>query len=111
MHVNVLLTGRLEGLGQQTPCELMARRNASSGPEKFVYHDPVIIHVPSDLPEGEYSLHFEGVSVPVLHRGVLWTMMAPPISEEEAAAQAAPSKHGWGPVALARRMLHDRRKK
>jgi hypothetical protein len=110
MHVNVLLTGRLQGMGQQAACELMARRSPSPGPEKFAYRDPVIIHVPADLPEGEYALHFEGMSAPVLHKGVLWTMMAPPLSEE-AAAHAAPSKHGWGPVALARRMISDRRKK
>ena len=111
MHVNVLLTGRLQGMEQQTPCELMAKRSPSDGLEKFVYRDPVIIHVPADLPDGEYILHFEGVSVPMLHKGVLWTATAPPVSDEEAAALSSSSKRGWGPVAMARRMLRDRRKK
>lgn len=105
MHENVLLTGRLQGMEHQAACELMAKRSREAG--KFVYRDPVIIHVPVDLPEGQYSLHFEDVSVPVLHKGVLWTVLTPPPGE----GAGSPSKHGWGPVAMAKRMLHDRRKK
>jgi len=108
MHENVLLTGRLQGMDHQAACELMAKRSRGAG--KFVYGDPVIIHVPVDLPEGEYTLHFEDVSIPVLHKGVLWIVLSP-APGDEAGRPGSPSKRGWGPVALARRMLSDRRKK
>lgn len=110
MHVNVLLTGRLQGMGHQAECEVMARRSPSHGPERFVYSDPEIIHVAGDLPEGEYTLHLENISAPVLHKGVLWTVVGLPPGDAANERESQP-KRGRGPIALARRILRDRRKR
>lgn len=107
MHENVLLTGRLQGMEKQAACELMAKRSREAG--RLVYRDPVIIHVAAELPEGEYTLHFEDVSMLALHKGVLWTVL-PPAPGEEQGGPGGPSHHRWNPVALTRRILRDRRK-
>ena len=104
MHLNVLLTGRLKGMGHEAKCEMMARRSSSRDPGNYVYSEPVIIHAPGNLPEGAYMLHFENVSTPVLHKGVLWLTSAPPPADAEASKPAT-----GGPVLLARRLIRDRR--
>ena len=120
MHVNVLLTGRLVGMGQQAECEVMAKRTSRSESgetiygETVIYSEPVVIHAPNELPEGEYMLFFENVSTPVLHKGVLWMPSGPPPDKETDAGVsggAAPSRLGKGAVGMARRMIRDRRKK
>jgi len=63
----------------------------------------VVIHAAADLPEGAYTLHFENISTPVLHKGVLWLVAGPPPAEAEAGKAAA------GPVTPARRLIRDRR--
>lgn len=114
MHVNVLLAGRLVGMGQQAECEVMARRLSANGSGEILYSDPVVIHAPNELPEGEYTLLFENVSTPVLHKGVLWMSSAPPPmieTESNVSGGAAPPRPGRSAVGLARRMIRDRRKK
>ena len=76
MHLNVLLTGRLKGMGREAGCELMAKRSPSRMAEQFTYSKPVVIQAPADLPEGSYTLHFENYSMPVMHKGVLWLVKA-----------------------------------
>lgn len=111
MHLNVLLPGRLKGMGREAECELMAKRSSSRGAEAFTYSEPVVIQAPTDLPEGSYTLHFENFSTPVLHTGVLWLVSTPPAADAEAGKPAvvAPPKPGDGRVGLARRLTRDRR--
>ena len=113
MHLKVLLKGRLEGMGRQSICEVMAKKSTSRVGGEFEYSEPVIIHATAGLPEGAYTLYFENVSMPVLHKGVLWVVQGQPPAEVELAAPAAslPSKPGKGAATLARRLLRDRRKK
>jgi len=113
MHLNVLLTGRLSGMGHEAACEVMAKRAPSHSPAEFAYSEPVIIHAPADLPEGVYTLHFENISMPVLHKGVLWLVNAHPAADAELGKPTAgpPRKAGRGPVMLARRLIRDRRGK
>jgi hypothetical protein len=112
MHMNVRLTGRLAGMGQEAACELMVKRRPSRGAGEFVYGEPVVIQAPANLPEGAYTLHFENISTPVLHKGVLWLVNAPPSRNAESGKPAAGALHtaGRGPVNLARRLIRDRRK-
>jgi hypothetical protein len=112
MHLNVLLTGRLKGMGREAACELMAKRDSARGAGRFIYSEPMVIQAPADLPEGAYTLHFDNVSTPVLHKGVLWLVNAPPSRDAEAAKPAAGGLHkpGSGPVNQARRLIRDRRK-
>jgi len=113
MHLNVLLTGRLSGMGHEAACEVMAKRTPSHSPTVFAYSEPVVIHAPADLPEGVYTLHFENVSMPVLHKGVLWLVNAHPAADAELGKSTAgpPRKAGRRPVMLARRLIRDRRGK
>lgn len=111
MHLNVLLNGRLVGLGHQAECKVMARKTVRPETSEVLYGDPVIIDAPNELPEGEYSLFFENVSTSVLHKGILW-MPAATVGDKETnrAVPASPSKTGLGALGMARRMLRDRRK-
>lgn len=110
MHVNVLLNGRLEGKGEQAECEVMVKRDRTAAVRSAVYTDPVVIHVAKDLPEGEYVLHCENLSVPVVHKGVLWIVSAPPPAQADAPAPDGGVKPERGPVGMARRLIRDRRK-
>jgi len=102
----------LRELGHEAECELMAKRHASHDPGKFIYSEPVVIHAAADLPEGAYTLHFENISTPVQHKGVLWLVAGPPPAAAEAgkADAGAPTRPGKGAVNLARRLIRDRRK-
>ncbi len=110
MHLNVLLTGRLKGMGREAGCELMAKRSPSRMAEQFTYSEPVVIQAPADLPEGSYTLHFENYSMPVMHKGVLWLVNTPPPADAEAGKPAVgASMRGEGRVGRARRLIRDRR--
>lgn len=114
MHVQVLLVGRLVRLGQQAECEVIARRTSRSETGETIYTDPVIIQAPKDLPEGEYTLFFENVSTPVLHKGVLWMLSGPPPAKDtdtDPTSPIAPQRRAKGLVNRARRMIRDRRKR
>lgn len=112
--MKVLLTGRLATRGGQSECELMARRTPAADPGRYRYTDPVIISAPGHLPEGEYTLHFENISVPVLHKRGTWTVSAlppePMALAEKPNGNANPAIRP-GPIATARRLIRERRRK
>jgi hypothetical protein len=74
MQVSVLLAGMLTGMGRTAPCEIIAKRSPTDG-GGFVYAEVVILHAPADFPNGEYTLTFGDIHLPVKRVGVLWTIV------------------------------------
>jgi hypothetical protein len=61
----VLLHGTLMGYGMMADCEVLARKattDDSNGllPRPYVFTDCSVIGTPTDLPDGEYTISFEG---------------------------------------------------
>jgi hypothetical protein len=61
-HENVILPGRLGGMGRNEECSVHAVEVSLPGTENHIYTHPVISGAPSDLPDGLYSLRFGGAT-------------------------------------------------
>lgn len=57
----VLLQGKLDGLGHEAQCELLAREIAADAAfGKCPYSDFAVLTSSPTLPDGEYTVFFEG---------------------------------------------------
>ena len=75
---NVLRHGFVKGVGGKAQCDVVARkvpilgnREKGSSPD-FTYSDCAVIDVSSPLPDGEYTVYFDGHLVPVKKQQGLW---------------------------------------
>lgn len=74
----VLVRGIVRGMGRETGCELLARRQALPGASgtdmgHYGYTEGSILEAPSDLPDGSYIVTVaEGYTVPMTKQGGLW---------------------------------------
>ena len=72
----VLLPGRIKGLGHEVKCEVLARRHFSS------YKDCSVICDLDHLPDGEYTVEFDGHSfIAIRHDGIWLSSYAPKLIE------------------------------
>jgi hypothetical protein len=69
----VIVRGMLQGMGREMPCDLIAWRSprASAG-----YSQVRVIDAAPDLPDGTYTITFEGYTVSTQKRGGWWRMEA-----------------------------------
>jgi hypothetical protein len=65
----VLFKGVLLDTGRE--CEVLAWKDAIGGP---TYSQCRVIDAPSDLPDGDYTLRFDGRIVPARKRSGYWLM-------------------------------------
>ena len=73
----VLLRGSLHGMEREAECEVLARKlgftwSVESGKSVAVYTDCSVITAPSDLPDGEYCVNFDGHIVAVTRQRGHW---------------------------------------
>jgi hypothetical protein len=72
----VLLRAILKGMGREVECEVIAWRspadaaNTASSLSKCSRYS--VLNVPSDLPDGEYTIHLDSQVIPTLRRRGLW---------------------------------------
>jgi hypothetical protein len=67
-----VLSGRLEGMGREASCTLNALRVSLPGTIVSHFVNCNIHHAPSDLPDGEYLVTFEGGMIPFQKRDGVW---------------------------------------
>ena len=69
---HVVLAGRLIGMGREETCTLNAEKVSLPGIIVSHFSKCNVHHAPSDLPDGEYLLVFEGGMIPFQKCGGLW---------------------------------------
>ena len=68
----VVLSGRLTGMGREARCTLNAVKVSLPGTNISRFVRWRIHHAPSDLPEGQYRVTFEGETLAFQKRGGVW---------------------------------------
>ncbi len=71
----VTLSGRLVGMGRDVSCSVRAVKvslRGNGGTVDFTYTRPVIFDAPSDLPDGPYTLTYDGQTVKVQQVNGSW---------------------------------------
>lgn len=84
----VLLRGELTGQGRQASCEVLARK--STGAVLSAYTECSVIGVSGDLPDGPYTVHFDGYRLEVKQRNGIWFPQGEPIRADDPPAHADP---------------------
>jgi hypothetical protein len=79
MRSVVLIHGLLRGMGHEADCEMVAIRDTLSSSRPSVYTRWSVLDAPDDLPDGCYTVCFDGRAVPVRREGGLWLANEPPI--------------------------------
>lgn len=69
---SITLPGRLVGMGHDVNCKVRVVKVSLPGTDEYNYIRPVIYDVPSDLPDGLYSIRFGGKSERVHRHGGAW---------------------------------------
>jgi len=69
---NVTLPGRIVGMGREVDCSVRAVKVSLLGTDEYNYIRPVIHDVPSDLPDGLYSITFGGKTERVQRQYGAW---------------------------------------
>jgi hypothetical protein len=87
MRSVVLIHGWLQGNGRQEPCEMLAMRDVPAVPGPAVFSRCSVMEAPLDLPDGDYTVTFEGYIVPARKEAGLW------IPDGTTAALASPGKN------------------
>ncbi len=72
MRAVVLVRGTLRGMGRESECEMLAMRETGADGEPPVFSLSSVITVAPDLPDGEYTVEFEGQTVRAKREGGLW---------------------------------------
>jgi hypothetical protein len=86
MRFAVLLKGTLRGMGRRSECELLATKSVQPGITHATYSHCAVIEAPSDLPDGDYEVEFEGeVAVTRLQNACWHVARVMPRSYAEAA--------------------------
>ncbi|MGA2350358.1 MAG: hypothetical protein ABSF70_08000 [Terracidiphilus sp.] len=71
-HEIVRLPGRLAGMGREIQCSVQAVKVSLPGTAEYNYIRPHILDVPTDLPDGLYSLTFGGLTERVQRHTGAW---------------------------------------
>jgi hypothetical protein len=69
---DVVLVGRLMGMGREETCTLHAERVSLPGIVVSHFSKCNVHHAPCDLPDGEYRVVFEGGMMPFQKRHGAW---------------------------------------
>lgn len=69
---NVTLSGHLVGMGRDVNCRVRVVKVSLPGTAEYNYTRPVIHDVPSDLPDGLYSITFGGKTERVQRQHGAW---------------------------------------
>jgi hypothetical protein len=72
MRSVVLIRGLLRGMGREVPCEMLAIRESHSQTGQAVYSRCSVIDAPMDLPDGVYTVAFNGYTVSARKEAGLW---------------------------------------
>jgi hypothetical protein len=80
-------------MGREVPCEMLAMKEAPSETSRAVYCRCSVIDAPMDLPDGDYTVAFNGYVVTAQKEGGLWmpdgTTVVVPTEEPSRARQRA----------------------
>lgn len=68
----VLMTGTLVGMGREEPCMIGAIKVSLPGNPNFTYTNMSIQNAPSTMPDGEYTLHYDGRTEAMVKRDGEW---------------------------------------
>lgn len=90
MRSVVLIHGLLRGMGREESCEMLAIKESDRGGGQPIYSRCGVIDAPPDLPDGDYTVSFNGYAVPAKREGGLW------IPEDETAAMRAEERSSGG---------------
>jgi hypothetical protein len=88
MRSVVLIHGLLQGNGRQESCEMLAMRDVSAASGPVVYSRCSVIDAPQDIPDGDYTVTFDGYIVPARKQSGLW------IPDEATAASFGSAESG-----------------
>ncbi len=69
---DVVLAGRLIGMGREETCTFNAEKLSLPGVIVSHFSKCNVHHAPSDLPDGEYLVVFEGGMIPFQKRRGVW---------------------------------------
>jgi hypothetical protein len=72
IHEPVTLSGRLVGMGRNVPCNVQTTRVSLPGRADYNYGRAYITNEPSDLPDGPYSVTYDGITQNVQRRDGAW---------------------------------------
>lgn len=72
MRSVVLIHGLLRGMGHEGACEMLAIRESQTGGGSPVYSRCSVIDAPAGLPDGDYTVAFDGLLVPTKKESGLW---------------------------------------
>lgn len=75
----VLLHGELCGNGRKERCELVARRVLDAASGTCPYRDCAVIASPATLPDGEYTIWFEGYFATAKRQRGHWVSVGVPL--------------------------------
>jgi hypothetical protein len=82
------INGLLKGMGREVPCVMLAIKEVSSEAGPPVFSRCSVIETAEDLPDGTYTLAFEGYVVSARKEGGLWipedAIVAEPMEERSA---------------------------
>jgi hypothetical protein len=71
MGTVVLIRGVLRGMEHETGCEVLVRKHSiESGSPR--YSEGFVLNAPVDLPEGEYTVTFDGHSLHAVSQHGIW---------------------------------------
>lgn len=72
MRSVVLIHGVLRGMERQSECEMLALKETDSVTRRTTYSCCSVIQAASELPDGEYTVAFQGNTVMARREGGLW---------------------------------------
>jgi hypothetical protein len=93
MRSVVLIRGVLRGMGREAPCEMLAIQETQPETAQAVYFRCSVIDAPMELPDGDYTLAFNGHAVAARKEGGLWVPggATSPAADEERHADSGTS--------------------
>jgi hypothetical protein len=72
MRSVVLIRGLLKGMQREAPCEMLAILETQRDTGQAVYSRCSVIDAPMDLPDGDYTVAFDGYIVAARKEAGLW---------------------------------------
>ena len=72
MRSIVLGHALLTGNEREAPCDMLAMKESHPHAAEPAYSRCNVIDAPIDLPDGDYMVHFDGLTVPARKEGGLW---------------------------------------
>jgi hypothetical protein len=72
MRSVVMIHGLLRGMEREAPCEMLAMKEAESERGPVIFSRCSVIDAPMDLPDGDYTVAFNGCVVSARKEAGLW---------------------------------------